>query len=99
MTAYDANTGETFVDVFDAIEPDKIKAADMRLRANIMIDVTEKIKTLNLTKKELAMKLEISQTRLNALLNDKIQHFSLGSLLDLASRAGIEYTIDVKKAA
>jgi predicted XRE-type DNA-binding protein len=99
MTAFDANTGETYVDVFDAIEPDKVKAADMRLRANIMIDVTQKIKTWNLTKKELAIKLEISQTRLHSLLNDKMHHFSLGALLDLALKAGLEYTIDVKKAA
>jgi predicted XRE-type DNA-binding protein len=99
MTAYNAETGEMFKDIFDAIETDKVRAANMRLRAEILSRLIISIKEWGVTQKEAALRLGISQPRLNELLKGKMSKFSIDALADLANIAGFSVTIELKKAA
>jgi predicted XRE-type DNA-binding protein len=89
MTAGRSTKAQTFADVWDAIEDTPQDAAAMRLRAEVMIAVTSKVRAWKVTQREAARRLGITQPRLNELLRGKISAFSLDALMALAPRAGL----------
>jgi predicted XRE-type DNA-binding protein len=88
---------QTFADVWDAIEDTPGEAAAMRLRADIMIAITERVRAWNVTQREAAQRLGITQPRLNELLTGKINKFSLDALIGLAQRTGIKVSVAIEK--
>jgi predicted XRE-type DNA-binding protein len=88
---------QTFADVWDAMEDTPGEAAAMRLRADIMIAITERMRAWNVTQREAAQRLGITQPRLNELLTGKINKFSLDALIALAQRAGIKVSVSIEK--
>jgi len=58
----------TFANVWDAIEDTREAAANMRVRADLMIEVQRYVKEKKLTQAEAAKRLGITQPRLNDLL-------------------------------
>lgn len=89
----------TFTSVWDAIEDSAESAANMRIRADLMIEVERYVRAAKLSQTEAAKKLGITQPRLNDLLRGKIDKFSLDALVTMLSRVGIEVSVRVKKAA
>jgi predicted XRE-type DNA-binding protein len=87
----------TFENVWDALEPEQ--SATMTLRSDVMIAITQKVRSWNTTQQRAARRLGITQSRLNDLLQGKINKFSLDALLTLASRARLKVKIDVQSAA
>jgi len=83
--------------VWDALEPEQ--SATMTLRSDVMIAITQKVRSWNTTQQRAARRLGITQPRLNDLLQGKINKFSLDALLTLASRARLKVKIDVQSAA
>ncbi len=71
----------------------------MTLRSDVMIAITQKVRSWNTTQQRAARRLGITQPRLNDLLQGKIDKFSLDALLTLASRARLKVKIDVQSAA
>jgi predicted XRE-type DNA-binding protein len=71
----------------------------MTMRSNVMIAIKEEVVSWGTTQAKAARRLGITQPRLNDLLNGKINKFSLETLLILASRAGLEVEIDIRRAA
>ena len=89
----------TFASVWDAQEDSPEEAATMRMRSNVMIAVSEKVRSWSTTQARAARRLGITQPRLNDLLHGKINQFSLDTLLTLATRARLKVKIDVCSAA
>jgi predicted XRE-type DNA-binding protein len=87
----------TFENVWDALEPEQ--SATMTLRSDVMIAITQKVRSWNTTQQRAARRLGITQPRLNDLLQGKINKFSLDALLTVASRARLKVKIDVQSAA
>lgn len=83
--------------MWDALEPEQ--SATMTLRSDVMIAITQKVRSWNTTQQRAARRLGITQPRLNDLLQGKINKFSLDALLTLASRARLKVKIDVQSAA
>ena len=52
-------------------------------------------KAWNVTQAEAAKRLSITQPRLNDLLKDRFNKFSLGELFDLATRAGLKVKLSI----
>jgi predicted XRE-type DNA-binding protein len=92
---------ERFESVWDAIEDTPEEALNMRLRSDLMIQITRRVKEWNVTQKEAARRLGITQPRLNDLLNGRINKFSLDALINLTGPAHfhVELTLKDKEVA
>jgi predicted XRE-type DNA-binding protein len=84
-----------FKSVWDALEDDPVRAQNLKLRSALMIEITEKLRSMGLTQAKATKILHISQPRISALLQGKISEFRLDSLVDIAHRLGLNVSIQV----
>ncbi|TMH42891.1 MAG: XRE family transcriptional regulator [Betaproteobacteria bacterium] len=85
--------------IFADLGFDKAEAENLKLRSDLMIRIVEFYQKRGMTQAAAAKALGITQPRLNALLKGKIALFSLDALVNIASRAGLNVRLVVKKAA
>ena len=90
---------QTFASVWDALEDTKEAAANMRVRAELMIEVRRYVEKGRLTQIAAAKRLGITQPRLNDLLRGRIDKFSVDALVNMLARAGRQVAVRVRKAA
>lgn len=88
---------ESYASVWDALLDSPEEAANMQLRSELMIQCTELVRKWDLSQKEAAKRLHITQPRLNDLLNGKISKFSIDALVNILSRADCEISLSVKR--
>jgi predicted XRE-type DNA-binding protein len=81
--------------VWDALEDDPIRVQNLKLRSALMIEIAEKLESLCLTQAKIADILVITQPRVSALLQGKIEDFRLDSLVDMANRLGLKVSIRI----
>jgi len=86
---------EKFSSVWDALEDDPIKAENMKLRSALMMAITERIKAEGLNQTEAAKKLDITQPRVSALIQGKIESFRLDTLVNMAHRLGLHVSMNI----
>ncbi len=77
----------------------KAEAENLKMRAELMMRIDDFYRDSGMTQAEAAKALGLTQPRLNALLKGKIGLFSLDALVNIASRAGLNVRLVVKKAA
>jgi len=77
----------------------KAEAESLKLRAELMMRIEAYYRQCGMTQSEVARALGLTQPRLNALLKGRIGLFSLDALVDIATRAGLNVRLVVKKAA
>lgn len=90
---------QSFANVWDALEDTPQEAASMSMRSNLLIAVEQRVRSWNVTQAEAAKRLGITQPRLNDLLRGRITNFSLDTLINLATQAGLEVRLDIAEAA
>src|SRR2546428_7604004 len=78
---------------------DKTQAENLKMRSDLMIRIVQFHRKSGMTQAAAAKALGLTQPRLNALLKGKIGQFSLDALVNIASRAGLNVRLVVKKAA
>lgn len=81
-------TPEEFASVWDALSDTPEEAANMRLRADLMHQVTDLVRAKGWTQAEAAARCAISQPRMNDLLRGRISCFSLDALVNIATALG-----------
>jgi predicted XRE-type DNA-binding protein len=86
---------QSFANVWDALEDTQAEAANMTMRSNLLIAIEQKVRGWNITQIEAARRLGITQPRLNDLLRGRVQNFSLDTLINLASQAGLSVRLDI----
>lgn len=84
---------QEFKSVWDALEDDPVRAQNLKLRSALMIEIREKVNELEITQTQTAKVLCISQPRVSALLQGKIEDFRLDSLVDMAHRLDLNVSI------
>ena len=84
---------QRFESVWDALEDDPVRAQNLKLRSALMIELGERINELEITQAQAAKVLCISQPRVSALLQGKIESFRLDSLVDMAHRLDLNVSI------
>ena len=89
------NAKTRFSNVWDALEDDPIRARNLKLRSELMILISQELSARELTQTAAAELLHITQPRISALLQGKIESFRLDSLVDMAHRLGLEVSIGV----
>jgi predicted XRE-type DNA-binding protein len=72
------------------------EAANLRLRADLMIQLRKLIEARNLKQAEAAKLLRVSQPRISDLMNGKIDLFSIDALVNMVTRAGGDVSLVVK---
>ncbi len=87
---------EYYDSVWDAIEDTPEEALNMRLRSELMAKIADRVREWNITQKEAANRLGITQPRLNDLLNGRINKFSLDALVNLTGRAHLRLELEIK---
>jgi predicted XRE-type DNA-binding protein len=78
---------------------DKAEAGNLKLRSELMMRIEEFYRKSGMTQAAAARGLGLTQPRLNALLKGRIGLFSLDALVNVASRAGLNVRLVVRKAA
>ena len=77
----------------------KVEAENLRLRSDLMIRIVQFYRKTGMTQAAAAKMLGLTQPRLNALLKGRLGQFSLDALVNIASQAGMNVRLVVKKAA
>lgn len=77
---------QTFDSIFDAISDTPIQATNLKLRAELLHDIQTKLHGLNQTQRSMATICDITQPRLNDLLQGKLDKFSLDSLVNIHAK-------------
>ena len=85
--------GERFSNVWDALEESPQQAANMRLRSKLLRELCLTIRSWELSQKDAACRLGISQPRLNDVLTGKIDKLSLDALVNLSAAAQMDVDI------
>jgi predicted XRE-type DNA-binding protein len=89
----------SFESVWEALEESAEAAANMRVRADLMIEVQRFVTDSGITQLEAAKRLGITQPRLNDLLRGKIDKFSVDALVIMLAKVGKQVSVKVRKAA
>lgn len=88
---------QKFASVWDALEDTPQQAASMRARAQLLMALQLWVKKAAITQAEAAKRLSITQPRMSDLMRGKVDLFSLDALLDMATVAGLEPHVTIKK--
>ncbi len=89
------SSGNVFLDLGFS----KPEAENLRLRSELMYRISRHFRDSGMTQAAGAKALGLTQPRLNALLKGKLHQFSLDALVNIASNAGMNVRLVVKKAA
>lgn len=87
---------ETFDNVFDAFLDSSAEAANMQVRADILLCIRERVRSWDLPQDKAAARLGLSRPRLNDLLRGKLDKFSLDALVNIAQAAGFRLRIRIE---
>lgn len=79
---------QTFSSAFDALCDTPIEAANMKLRAELMLHISQLIQENGWTQKQAAEHCGLTQPRINDLLTGKINKFSLDALVNIHAQLG-----------
>jgi len=80
--------------VFGDLGFDQGTAENLRIRADLMMAVEQFIQREGLTQAEAAERLDVTQPRISDLVRGKIDRFSIDTLVNMLSRAGVRISID-----
>jgi len=76
-----------------------VEAENLRVRADLMIELTRLIEERGLTQKAAAKLLGVSQPRVSDLVRGKIERFSVDTLIAMLAAAGVQVRVTTKRAA
>jgi predicted XRE-type DNA-binding protein len=77
------------------LEDDPVKSENMKLRSSLLMTITTRIEHEGLNQTQAAKRLNITQPRVSALMQGKIEKFRLDTLVDFAHRLGLQVSIEV----
>jgi predicted XRE-type DNA-binding protein len=90
---------KAFDNIWDAVEPNPAEAANLKLRAQMMMEIRGHIEHCKITQEEAARLFGVTQPRISDLMRGKIQRFSMDSLTVMAANAGLQVEVHVLAAA
>ena len=90
---------DRFNSVWDALEDDPVRVENLKLRSALLIAINEELTGRGLKQKETAALLHITQPRVSALKQGKVNEFRLDTLVDIAHRLGLHVSMEVAVAA
>jgi len=95
VTRIRKGSGNVFADLGFHTE----QARHLRIRSDLMIEVSRLIKARGLTQAEAARMFGISQPRVSDLVRGKIDRFSIDTLVTMLGHAGVEVVLSTRRRA
>jgi predicted XRE-type DNA-binding protein len=89
---------QQFSNVWDALCDTPEEAANLTVRSDLMIQISEIIKKSGWTQAEAAKQCGVTQPRINDLLRGRIDRFSLDALVNIATALGRKVQLKLKAA-
>ncbi|UTY58043.1 helix-turn-helix domain-containing protein [Massilia sp. erpn] len=89
--------GNRFANVWDAIEDDPEQAENMKLRSQLMLELSEYIRLHTMPQSEAAALFGVTQPRISDLMRGKINLFGLDALVNMAAAAGLHLELRVQE--
>lgn len=89
---------ERYASVWDAIADTPEEAANLRLRSELMDQITAIIEANGWTQVEAARRCGVTQPRVNDLLRGRISRFSLDALVNIAAALGRRVRVELEAA-
>lgn len=86
---------ERYASVWDALVDTPEEAENLRVRSELIMALTSVVKGWNMSQREAAARLHVTQPRLNDLLKGKIEKFSLDALVNMLTGANLKIEIEV----
>ncbi len=90
---------ERFDNVWDAIEDTPAEAENMKLRSSLVIALQDHIKQIGISQTQAAKVFGVTQPRISDLMRGHIDLFSIDSLVNMLTAAGLRVEVRVGKAA
>lgn len=90
--------GETFKNVWDALEDDPAARESLKIKSRMMLDIEQHIKSMGITQAQAAKKMGVTQPRVSDLVNGKIDRFTIDMLITMLARLGLHVEIKLKAA-
>ncbi len=75
------------------------EAANLKLRAMLMVEIEKYIQEKGLTQKRAAERLGVTQPRISDLMRGKIELFSVDTLITMLTHAGLKVDVRVRRSA
>jgi predicted XRE-type DNA-binding protein len=91
-------SNERFASVWDAVEDTAEDAENMKLRFTLMIALKQDLTCTGVSQSEAARTFGVTQPRVSDLVRGKINLFSLDSLVNMATSAGLKVELTVLEA-
>lgn len=88
-----------FKSIWDAIEQDPTKAANIKLRSELMMKISAYVKKSNLTQAQAAENLGTTQPRLNDVLKGRIEKCTVDRLVNMLASVGYKVNLKISHAA
>ena len=88
---------QTFTSVWDAIEDTPQAAASMKARSTLLMELANVIQKRGMSQSEAAEFFGVTQPRISDLVRGKIDLFSLDTLMNMASTAGMSPVVKLSK--
>ena len=92
-------SNEQFTNVWDALEDTPAEAENMKLRSSLMMALKAHVNRAGLSQVEAAKLFGVTQPRVSDLMRGKINLFGLDALVNMATDAGMQVEMRVRKAA
>jgi len=89
---------QKYNNVWDALETNPVEAANLKLRSNLMMEISAFVKKEQLTQAEAAKKLGTTQPRLNDVLKGKIDKCTVDRLVNMLAEVGYRVRLSVEAA-
>ena len=84
-----------FDSVWNTLEDDPIRIENLKLRSALLIAINEELSSRELKQKETAELLNITQLRVSALKQGKVNDFHLDNLVDIAHLLGLHVSMEI----
>lgn len=84
--------------VFQDLGFDTEEAENLRVRSELMMELSKLVKRRRLTQEKAAKLLEVTQPRISDLMRGKIHRFSVDSLIEMLGRAGMRVDITTRRS-
>ena len=85
--------------VFEDVGFEKEEAANLKIRADLMLDLRQWIKEKGWTQAEAATFFGETQPRISNLMGGEVGRFSVDKLINMLVRAGMEVRVEVTRKA
>lgn len=85
--------------VFEDVGFDPLEAANLKIRADLLIDLRRYIEDQSWTQSQAAAFFAETQPRISNLLKGEISRFSVDKLINMLAKAGITVQVETKRHA